>query len=289
MNTDTAATWPGTCLESPLRIGGEDCLLAPDEVGPSPRHDDAVELEPGIDDRPPIWIREAVLARLRHAHPRLKVYGLWQTLYASALVERGLPLQVVPTGERDGHFLVQGKDGAHSGVYRAGRFPESLHLRFEDARPIAFTPQDLKRPARHARLLHELRAERQGARRRLGLVQAMVVATVAAAALLVDQSLARRHQEALRQFNAAKAQLATLQAKRDALDKRRLAPWPNQGDVLAPIMLLAEMDPVLSLDESELAPGPRHARLSGKVATLPGWVSASRTQDGAWAVQWRSP
>lgn len=161
-------------MGTPITLGGEPAIVVKDHVGPGDRvtiQDPALVSEANRH-RNAIWISEKVISELRREYPDVPIFGFWQVLIASGLVDRTeyqVYLQSGQTPEEGAGPYLHLVNGfiEHSGEFRAGR-PLMDMTRFitdHDYRVIEVNESRLKRPADFAKTRSELRKEYETWRR----------------------------------------------------------------------------------------------------------------------------
>ena len=85
-------------LEKVVNVKGRDVIFVQDEISASSSSNDPILLEASNSEHDFIWVRESILSRIKKDNPKTPVYGLWQTLIASKLIDLKSPLYIWSAG-----------------------------------------------------------------------------------------------------------------------------------------------------------------------------------------------
>lgn len=145
-------------LEQPITVRGETIALLPDEIKVASQFQDSLNLAPSTSEYEFIWFREGALQSIREAHPSIPVYGVWQTLLASKLIDLKHPLHILEINANTGLYLVCDKGRAiDSGRWIGKKLPPDVPTQFADGKRVAVESFDqLSLPKRKALLPSDL-------------------------------------------------------------------------------------------------------------------------------------
>lgn len=275
-------------LNERIDIGGRVSVLIPDEISAELPAAECILLDETNRSKNPLWVRESDVATIRASQPDAAVYGLWQTLLHSKVLDLSAPLLVYPTGERSGLFL-QTENGVpiRSGRYAGNRTPHDVPHEPRDGAVVSFDAADLSAPSVAARLPKEIIAEESNRQRS----RAVVGAVAGLAIVAVCGYIAWQRDEAAqqRQLELASVQRALASAQQTLLQaKANHTPYRNENVKRTQTMVYA-LDLVANsrhatIDTVSLGQAGFTASVQGLYAQ-PEWASEIRpTEDGAYAV-----
>lgn len=95
-------------LEKVVTVHGREVIFVQDEISPSSSSNDPILLEASNSEHDFIWVRESILSRIKKDNPKIPVYGLWQTLIASKLIDLKSPLYIWSAGSSPGSSSISG-------------------------------------------------------------------------------------------------------------------------------------------------------------------------------------
>tara|TARA_R110001606_G_scaffold398765_2_gene578823 strand:- start:79219 stop:80169 length:951 start_codon:yes stop_codon:yes gene_type:complete len=245
----------GFSIGKPIVIDGKEVIVVRDMVGtPASGRDAEVSslVEPkGSDGRPPIYVAENELARLRENYPGMSVYGLWQILFYNDAVKYGGPYITFPLYERNGLFLSMLPDStfskpseiSHSGEYVDGFMSENPDYDPENAIRIDVDILSLKLPdhAAHTRVERSEQIRTETNRRWMvvsGLCGLIILATVA-----VNYGLSTVFKSHMADYSAKRSLIADLEDREASLASERLLERPDDQAVLDQLIQLFQMYP----------------------------------------------
>ena len=246
-------------LGVPVEIDGRDVIITRDVIGTEAlghtrENEVFTEVEPvGNDGRPPIFIDENELGRLRNAYPGVPVYGLWQLLFANDKVTLGEELVIYPTGPASGIYLRLNPAAdlyspasiLDSSEYKDNYIADLPGQPMDKAIRLIVGPAGLLLPASPAYTRHEkFEKDRQITQRRWVVVSAICVAVALAAAAL-NYGLYSIHTMKLKAFQSKQRELQTLANRIAELESTRLLAYPNDALVLDRLRSLVNYDPGL--------------------------------------------
>ena len=151
-------------LGQPVVVDGQEVIIIQDIIGQVPvtEQHEYVEIAKATNTSASIQMREADIELARDRYPKRPVYGLWQVLMASGLVDVSAKLQVLAVNDYDG-FYVHADTGRvlYSGNYDAGFFAADAGFKLSNAIPIVPELANLQLPPNSALLAREILAERR--------------------------------------------------------------------------------------------------------------------------------
>lgn len=207
-------------IEKEIVVRGTKIVLLVDEVKEAFNHQDGILVQPSTAQHEHIWVREANLVRLRNQYPAIAVYGLWQTLLASKLIDPSKPLYCVKTSDPSvpsiqGVYLVVDNGRAKTSGRFIGSLPAEIGYSLDDATFIENVDLEaLILPRRKAVLPAEAVRERQRERNLAYAAAAICAIGVLGGGWVVDLFLEARGERVERQVKALDGQ--TQQAEADA-------------------------------------------------------------------------
>lgn len=246
-------------LGVPVEIDGQDVIIARDVIGTEAlghtRENEVFTEVEGIGDdgRPPIFIDENELGRLRNAYPGVPVYGLWQLLFANNKVTLGEELIIYTTGQNSGIYLRLNPNAdlyspasiLDSSEYKDNYIADLPGQPMDKAIRLSVGPAGLSLPETPAYTRHEkYEKDRQITQRRWVIVGGICVAVMLTAAAL-NYALYSIHTMKLNAFQSKQLELQTLAIRMAELESTRLMVLPNDSLVLDRIRNLVDYDPGL--------------------------------------------
>ena len=214
-------------VNTPITIQGQQCILMRDLLGSAPNDKYTNQEQGGLK----VWYEEESLRETRDGHPDTPVYGFWQTLIASGLIDTKKTLQFIYTADtRDfGYYLYSREGVLHTGSVFQG---ELQRLRTHKERVKAAAEQKKKSQQ----------------------VAFLSVAVIAGTGMLVDTGLAYQHELHMEAYHRANNQLQIVEQTLDEINKQKLVSWPAQQSSLVNIYNISH-----TLAES---------RLSGEISLI---------------------
>jgi hypothetical protein len=246
-------------LGVPIEIDGKEVIIFRDVIGTeSLRSGNDSEVltivEPeGADGRPPIFIDEGWLIRLRDSYPGIPVYGLWQTLFANGKVPLGNEVIVYPLGETNGLYIRMNVDEdmespksiLTSSEYIDNFFPDLMEYNFENATRITVDLEDLKLPATPAYTRAEIFERNKQLEQRRWVYVGGFCLVIAIATAVVNYGLYTVHTMKMTSYANKQLELSTLQERLAELQAKRLLSYPNYSIPINRLTELASYDPRL--------------------------------------------
>lgn len=134
----------------PITIEGQSCILMRDVLGGASNEKYTSQEQSGLK----VWYEEDALRETREAHPKTPVYGFWQALIASGLIDTSKRLQYIFTTESKdfGYYLYSLDKQLHTGSLfhnELQRLPGPAiqeGLTIADGEEITVSMEDLKLP-----------------------------------------------------------------------------------------------------------------------------------------------
>lgn len=223
-------------VNTPITIQGQQCILMRDLLGSAPNDKYTSQEQGGLK----VWYEEDSLRETRDGHPNTPVYGFWQTLIASGLIDTKKTLQFLYTADtRDfGYYLYSREGVLHTGSVFQGelqRLPGPAiadGITIADGEEITVAQEDLKLP-QHSLRTHKERVKAAAEqKKKTQQVAFLSVAAIAGAGLLVDTGLAYQHEQHMEAYQRANNQLHMVEQTLDEINKQKLVNWPAQQSSL---------------------------------------------------------
>lgn len=245
----------GFSLGKPIVIDGQEVIVVRDVVGIPSSGKDAEVFSivegKGADGRPPIYVAENDLARLREHYPGMNVYGLWQILFYNNAVELGGQVITYPLSQSGGLYLVMenGSDTTlPSSISKSGEFVDNYIVDYIDfdlgnAVQIDADLTQLKLPAQPAYTRIELSDKIRAETNRRWLVVLGLCGLLAVAALAVNYGLSTIHKSKMADYSTKKGLISELEARREALAAERLVTRPDDSGAVDQLYRLLETYP----------------------------------------------
>lgn len=223
-------------VNTPITIQGKQCILMRDLLGSAPNDKYTSQEQDGLK----VWYEEESLRETRDGHPNTPVYGFWQTLIASGLIDTKKTLQFLYTADtRDfGYYLYSREGVLHTGSVFQGelqRLPGPAiadGITIADGEEITVAQEDLKLP-QHSLRTHKERVKAAAEqKKKTQQVAFLSVAAIAGAGLLVDTGLAYQHEQHMEAYQRANNLLHMVEQTLDEINKQKLVNWPAQQSSL---------------------------------------------------------
>lgn len=223
-------------VNTPITIQGQQCILMRDLLGSAPNDKYTSQEQGGLK----VWYEEESLRETREGHPNTPVYGFWQTLIASGLIDTKKTLQFLYTADtRDfGYYLYSREDVLHTGSMFQGelqRLPGPAiadGITIADGEEITVALEELKLP-QHSLRTHKERVKTAAEqKKKTQQVAFLSVAAIAGAGLLVDTGFAYQHEQHMKAYQRANNQLHMVEQTLDEINKQKLVNWPAQQSSL---------------------------------------------------------
>lgn len=226
-------------LNTPITIEGQPCILMRDVLGGAPSDKYTSQEQSNLR----VWYEEEALRETHAAHPKIPVYGFWQSLIASGLIDTSKPLQYIyTTDSRDFGYYLYSQDGQ---LHTGSLFNEELQrlpglaiqegITIDNGEEITVSITDLKLP-KSPLLTHKERIQAIAANKKKAQQQGFfTVALVSGIALLIDTGLAYHHDDHMDKFNQFNAEHLLSEQALAAVYRQKLAEWPEQSKALSSV------------------------------------------------------
>lgn len=224
-------------VNSPITIEGQPCILIRDVLGGAANEKYTSQEQGSLK----VWYEEQSLRETRDAHPNLPVYGFWQSLIASGLINTSKRLQYIFTSDTKdfGYYLYTHNDQLHTGSLfhdELQRLPGPAiqeGITISDGEEISVSIADLKLPDTPL-LTHKERIAAAVTRKKKSQQQGfLAVALVGGFALLADTGLAHHHKSHMQEFSRLNAELHISEQALAAINRQKLEKWPSQTVALS--------------------------------------------------------
>lgn len=241
----------------PIIIDGHEVIVFRDVIGTdslkTSRDSEILTIvEPAAQNgRPPIYIDESELLRIREAYPSIPVYGLWQLLFANDLVPLGNEVIVYPMGEDKGLYIRLNASldmNDPSSIMSSSEYIDNFisdHLEYDlrkDATRLSVQIEGLKLPESPAYTRAELYEKQKAIQTRLWIIIGVVCALMFVGTGLLNYLLSARHDQQMALYATRSAELQSLMSRMEELSTQRLVTLPNNGLTLDRLSKLAEYD-----------------------------------------------
>ena len=224
-------------VNAPILIEGKTCILVRDVLGAAPT-DKYTSQEQGSLL---VWYEEEALRETREANPDTPVYGFWQTLIASGLIDTSKQLQYIFTAQdRDfGYYLYSREDFLHTGsVFQdeLQRLPEPAiqdGITIADGEEITVDATHLKLPDSPLRT-HRERIQSAAERKKKSQQQAfLAIAFIGGIGLLADTGLSFHHDAHMDAYTKTSSELHIAEQALTDIKRQKLVTWPDQKQSMA--------------------------------------------------------
>lgn len=243
-------------LGKPVFIDGQEVIIVRDVVG-TPSHQGkeaevfSIVESKGSDGRPPIYVAENELGRLREHYPGINVYGLWQILFHNRLVKFGAQVITCPLHETSGMYLIMETGGdlsdpsriAHSGEYFDNFLVDYIDFDLDKANRIDVDASALRLPKQPAYTRLELSAKIRAENNRRWIVVGGVCTTLLLAAAAVNYGLHTSHKQRMAEYETKQGVVMDLNARASELATERLVHRPDDSGTINQLYLLFEISP----------------------------------------------
>lgn len=223
----------------PITIEGQSCILMRDVLGGASNEKYTSQEQSGLK----VWYEEDALRETREAHPKTPVYGFWQALIASGLIDTSKRLQYIFTTESKdfGYYLYSLDKQLHTGSLfhnELQRLPGPAiqeGLTIADGEEITVSMEDLKLPETPL-LTHKERITAAALEKKKSQQKSILaIALVGGLALLIDTGLSHHHDAHMKAFSYVNSQLHMAEQTLIAINRQKLERWPSQIDALSRI------------------------------------------------------
>jgi hypothetical protein len=254
-------------LGKPTSIGGEEVIVVRDVLG-TIHADKAIEtyamVEPrGIDGRPPIYVSENDLARLRDDYPGIKVYGLWQIIFHNNAAKLGTALVTFPLNDKRGlYFLIDGgaeqqdlqgqpapidlfnpANISKSGEYINGYIPDNFGVDMSQASVIDVDLAKLRLPKQPAYTRLELSEKLKGENKRRWLVIGSLCGLFVVGAAAANYGLQTVYKSRMADYTTKRTVINELDSRVRSLAAERLIVRPDDSVMASQLFKLFELYP----------------------------------------------
>jgi hypothetical protein len=247
-------------LGVPIEIGGEEVIICRDSIGSqaltTSRESEVYTLieGPREDGRPAIYIDEEELKSMRDSYPGIKVYGLWQLLFANNAVPLGTDVIVFDLGQDRGLFLRLDPEGdLHdprsirlSSEYADNFISELPDYDLADASRISVDNIELVLPAKPAYTRQELFEKQRHDQTKRWYIVASICGLIVFATAIYNYAMFTLYNANMATYRAKQVQRDELETKFSELQREHLDKWPDNSVVLSKISALLSYDSGLS-------------------------------------------
>ena len=274
-------------LGKPTSIGGEEVIVVRDVLGDINNYsglalDTYAMVEPkGIDGRPPIYVSENDLARLRDDYPGTKVYGLWQIIFHNNAAKLGAPLVIFPLNDKRGlYFLIEtGGDQddlqapqatsdlfspaniSKSGEYLNGYIPDNFGVDMSKANVIDVDLSTLRLPKQPAYTRLELSKKLVAENKRRWMVIGSLCALILIGAAASNYGLQTVYKSRMADYTTKRTVVTELDSRVRSLASERLIVRPDDSVMASQLFKMFELYP------SAMTPPPNEELKIGFSAT----------------------
>jgi hypothetical protein len=275
-------------LGKPITIGGEEVVVVRDVVGDVQksilRDNDsdtyAIVEQKGPDGRPPIYVSENDLTRLRDDYPSINVYGLWQILFFNGVIQFGSPLVTFPLTDTGGlYLLMDNATDFHSpssivasGEYINGFIPDNTDVDINTASVISIDVTKLKLPKQPAYTRVELSGKLKAENKRRWLVVSSLCGLIIVCAIAVNYGMQTVYKSRMADYATKKTLIAELNARVKALSAERLISRPDDSFMLTQLFKVFELYPnaitPVSTDELKIGFNGAHMLITPQKASV---------------------
>lgn len=285
-------------LGARVRLANQECMLLNDVVShclPASMQDSILIMH---DKRLFFYCSASAFHQLRRAEPQLPIYGFWQLMRASRLLEERHELIVVYFGDKRGKFLYRRRDGDFclSGEVRDAKPLSGNGIKLPDfsaAKVFNLADLSLRLPQEPILTFAERDQSRQRQRKRHFVAALIAVSFFSLAFLSLDGYLAGQRADKRAAYEEAQKQVDYLRRQQTALASAAKESWPWQWPALKTIYRLAEVDEELDVWGIDLSQNLFEASIRPTLA-LPERITRDLDevhyrQDGTVVVRWRRP
>ncbi|MBJ2215862.1 MULTISPECIES: hypothetical protein [Pseudomonas] len=243
-------------LGRPVFIDGEEVVVVRDLVGTPQAGGKDTEVYSqvegkGSDGRPPIYVAESDLGRLRESYPSINVYGLWQILFHNRAVEFGGRLITYKLNETGGMYLIMESGGdlndpsriAHSGEYFDNYSVDFIENDLTAAINIEVDITTLRLPHQPAYTRLELTEKKKSETNRRWWVVAALCSLIVVAAGAANYYLSTIYQSRMADYSTKRTLIDELNSRVRTLSQERLIKRPDDAATLSQIYKLFELYP----------------------------------------------
>lgn len=246
-------------VNTPINIQGKQCILMRDLLGSAPDNKYTSQEQGGLQ----VWYEEESLRETREGHPDTPVFGFWQTLIASGLIDTQKSLQFIFTTEsRDFGYYLYSRGGV---LHTGSLFQDELQrlpgpaiadgVTIEDGEEISVELEELQLP-QHPLRTHKERVRAVGEQKKKTQQRVfLAAAAIVGLGLVIDTTLAYRHDNYMQDYQLASAKLHIAEQSLAAINKQKMVNTPDQH---RPLALIYQVSDTLA-----------DSKLSGEISLLP--------------------
>lgn len=280
-------------IGSPINVNDKEVIFIVDRLADDVEDEAYIVGAPETNDKPRSWINEDELSSLKMEYPGVPIYGLWETLYASGLIDADKDIQIIPLNDNDGIF-VSVEDGKiiETGEYHDRFFLGHAYISFDDAWVIDPSLDELTLPGKALLTHSEIWAKTRAKKRYHFLVRTVVVGLAVATWAVGDYTFKSFHASKLDDYKAKQEQIKKLQVDYSNLRAKYLLDVVDQELSLSRLMVAAELDKNFSIPTQQVDGETIKVKTTDKVSMDPSklhpWINSERRQDGGWNLSWRN-
>lgn len=242
-------------LGKPITIGGEEVVVVRDVVGivtgGSEADTYAIVETKGDDGRPPIYVSESDLTRLRDDYPGIKVYGLWQLMFHNNAVRFGKPLITFPLTDTGGLYLLMESVSDHhspanistSGEYLNNAIFDNFDVEVSMSYVINVDIHSLKLPLQPAYTRMELSDKKKAENKRRWLVVASLCGLIIVSALAANYGLQTIYKSRMADYSTKRSLISELDGRVKTLLSERLLTRPDDSVMMSQLFKYLEQFP----------------------------------------------
>jgi hypothetical protein len=243
-------------LGRPVFIDGEEVVVVRDLVGTPQAGGKDTEVYSqvegkGSDGRPPIYVAESDLGRLRESYPSINVYGLWQILFHNRAVEFGGRLITYKLNETGGMYLIMESGGdlndpsriAHSGEYFDNYSVDFIENDLAAAINIDVDITTLRLPPQPAYTRVELTEKKKSENQRRWIVVAGLCGLLVVAAGATNYGMSTVYKSRMADYTTKRALIEELNGRVKTLSQERLLKRPDDSVTLSQMFKVFELYP----------------------------------------------
>ena len=225
-------------------IKGVNCIFVRDVIGTAPS-DKYTQQKQGAYE---VWYEETTLNEYRQREKGAKIFGLWQTLIASNLVDPEAVLQVIYTNTTQdyGFYLYRDEQTVQSGTVFGVELQalpaaaSSKGITVNDAKVIEATPESLILPSLTLQTKREKAIAAHAKQKASKQRNILVIGSLLALALVADTALSYKHSLYMDGFHKHQARLNRFKNELHSLSMNKLIQVPNQINTLQNIYQVAD-------------------------------------------------
>jgi hypothetical protein len=250
---------PDIPLGVPVEIDGREVIIFRDVIGVQSlrntrEHEVLTIVEPESDNgRPPIFIDEGELIRLRDAFPGTPVYGLWQLLFANDKVPLGNQCIVYPMGNDRGLYirlnadedLYDPKSIISSSEYLDNFISEMMDYNLDEAPRIRVDLRDLRLPSSPAYTRAEIFDRNRQIQHRRWIMVGGACLAIALCSIAFNYAMYSIYSMKMATFTNKQVEQQILTDRLVDLQSRRLLTAPDNSVAIERMIKVLDYDPGL--------------------------------------------